>query len=1116
MTIRPSDLNNVKTLDDVLGFLADELDWPIAAADLDDATFDYTADELGVPPDQVPSLVRLSQLRPLTTDQPWGIFFLEFEGPKLPLVQLRRLLSRLVERKRRGGTDRKTWALNDLLFVVMATDESSVEMHLVAFSDEGSGLPALRTLQWRPGDTPKRRLDRLCTELLPRLAWPDEGTTNDQWRSHWREAFRLRHGQAIKDAERLAQRMAEVAREMRSEIAAALSVEDGAGPLSALHLQFREQLLGDAGPEQFADTAAQTLVYGLLTNRITDPEGFGASPTLSAVPLANRFLAEFFVRVLTQVQASAATEDSLEQLIADLRATNVEAVLDEFGGSLRGGDPVIHLYEHFLAMYDRQQRADSGAFYTPLPVVRFMVQAVDQALTERFGLPLGLADGASWADVAAIGGFEVPSSMAPDARFLTMIDPAAGTGTFLVEWIRQSRVRFDEARPDGDWPAHLRDVVLPSMHGFELNPAAYAIAHVKLALECHDSGLEAPDEVIVLTSTLEHPAAQASLIPSLDLIAHQGQLADRLKTKQHFTVAIGNPPYDREQRSSDSNARRKGGIVRHGAPGIAPLLAPILDSLSAAGQGIHAKNLYNDYVYFWRWVTWQVCERDGTPGVVALITPSSYLDGKSFGSFREHLRSSFNELWIVDLGGDNRGAYAEENIFDIQTPVAIAVGIRYATRKRDECAVHYARVRGTREQKFMALGALPLDDSHFQPVPGQGFDHLTQPAEGEYFDWPATSDMFPSLMSGCKVSRTWPISPSEQALQKRWKALVASDGADRPTLLKESRDRKVGTTVEPMLSIATGPLPPLAALPPGARNEGLVRYGFRSFDRQWLIADNRLIDYRGAKLWPARPRNQVFLTTLTSTRLSSGPALVATPYVPDLHHFCGRGAKDVTPLWLDGAGKNANVADNLLRRLSEIHGQDITAHDLLAYTYGLLGTAAYAKRFANEIGQAPGAPRVPITKDGALFNRAVSLGEDLLLWHMWGTNCEGKIEQLPLTVNEIEPVTSVPADFQYDTATSELVVGDGRFGPVSPEAWAFEVSGLRALRSWISQRLAHPAGRRSSPLDEIGPDTWDQSDELRLVVSIIQHTIDAEPTAAELLASVVDNPLLYAADLNPQ
>ena len=233
----------------------------------------------------------------------------------------------------------------------------------------------------------------------------------------------------------------------------------------------------------------------------------------------------------------------------------------------------------------------------------------------------------------------------------------------------------------GDWPEHLRAHVLPSMHAFENMLAPYAIAHLKVALELHAAGVGDSATQILLTDTLDFRAVEQKLTTMQDPVAAEGERAAELKEAERFTVVIGNPPYDRDVDSASGGTQRRGGVVRHGAPGVEPLFNAVVSPMIEAGLGRAGLNsLYDSYLYFWRWSLWQALELPPGAGIVALITSASYLDGFATGGMRALLRDSFEEIWIVDLGGDSRGARKEENIFDIQTPVAIAIGVRVQQR----------------------------------------------------------------------------------------------------------------------------------------------------------------------------------------------------------------------------------------------------------------------------------------------------------------------------------------------------------------------------------------------------------------------------------------------------
>ena len=1136
-------MRGIRTFAQVFQYLVDDQGWPIDLPDLEDddlteLTYDWDPDEMGIPAEQLKDLTRLQQMRPLTASQPWGVFFLEFRGPRLRYGPIRRLLRALVTKKRTAGTSStRTWALSDLLFIVITGTGGDVELHVLAFKGSDPQTAEFRSLAWRPAHAPALHLQRLSEELLPCLAWPDDDSDVESWRKSWWEAFKLPAGQAIKDSARLADRMAKTARDLRAQIREAVRKEKGSGPFSTLMDEIRTQLVSDVNPDSFADMCAQTLVYGMLSSRVTNPKDFGSSPIFSAVPVANPFLESLFEQVHDEAVSLDLDGSGLPQLVADLRETEVEAILDQIGSTAKGGDPVIHFYEEFLKKYDRAMRADAGAFYTPQPAVEFIVRAVDEVLRTRFGLPMGIADASTWQEVADRQGFDVPEGVSGAKPFVSMIDPATGTGTFLVEWLRRARQSFLES--DGspeDWPQHLRDHLLPSMHAFELMLAPYAIAHLKVALELHSVGAGHGAMQILLTDTLEHAARQGSFDMD-DPVAEEGRRAAEFKENERFSVVLGNPPYDREQRSAGDSGRRKGGVVRYGAPGVAPLFdsdtafrrvatgraakaaasPPLLDAVTepmkAARLGGHLKNVYNDYVYFWCWAVWQATALPPGPGVVAFITASSYLDGVSMGGVRHLLRNAFDELWIVDLGGEGRGALKEENIFDIQTPVAIAIGARTSGERTAECEVRYLRIAGTRAEKLARLSQTSIAEID-EPVPGKGLDRMTPRSESEYNDWPEITNIFPWIHSGCQLKRTWPIAESRGLLERRWQKLLHEVPRHRGPLLRETGYRT--TTRTPVRLLGSGPsLPQLRGLDQGDEPEAFERYGYRSLDRQWIIADNRLADRPRPQLWAARGANQVFLTTLTSTKLGQGPAVTATPYVPDLDYFSGRGAKNVMPLHRSPRGEDPNVADGLLDTLSERLATEVAAENLLAYVYAIGATAAFTERFNEELAEAAGPIHVPVTADAGLFQQAVGLGRDLLWWHTWGERFapEGHPSLPAGQAKEVHPVEGMPDDHDYDPESQTLTVGTGAFAPVSEEAWNFEVSGLRVLRSWLGYRMKNRKGRKSSPLDDIRPTRWIQTSELLLVLSIIEHTIEATPQAAAVLTQIVKGPLIPATDL---
>lgn len=1090
-------------------FLIEGLNWPIPPElvwQQDVPEWDPTS--LHLDPDKVARLSRIYQLN-IVTGQDVGILVLEFDGKRLPIGAIRRVIDRFVSkpRGRSGGGTRPAWEEDRILVFCISPQDKSV--HAVGIRREDSRR-VLRVLSWEKTAT-EARLALITQRGLPELQWGERGPalTSNLASASGFGAYR----ESIRSAGALATRMAEVARDLRDEVRGLLEIELDNGPMRELLGDFRDRLLPTLTDAKFADVYAQTMVYGLLSARVTHPELFEGTSPLLGIHFSNELLDSIYARFREQSADELDVDElGLGDLAVQLARTDVEQILADFGSRDRKMDPVVFLYEQFLQQYDPQQRMDAGAFYTPLPVVHFMTTAVDHILKTTFGLPLGIADQSDWSTVCQHLGILLPDDTVPDRPFVSMVDPATGTGTFLMEWIRVARASYVAKHGEAGWPTHFEEHVAPAMHAFELMLAPYAIAHLKVAVEGRAAGVEELEPTILLTDTLQHPAIAGT--PAMfnddedDPIAVEAQRADDLKALERFTVVIGNPPYNREQGTA-AGERRGGGVVRYGVPGISPLIEALTKPMSDAGQGVHIKNLYNDYVYFWRWATWRATEYLGKgPGIVSFITASSYLSGKSMSGLRAHLRSVFDDFYVIDLGGEGRGANIEENVFDILTPVAIGIGVR-RTASPTKCDVHYVRVSGTRDEKLSWLER-DFRDVEFVDVAGKHLDSLAPAASGDYALWPNLKDLMPWTLSGCQVKRTWPIAASAGILERRWDSLLTAK--DRGVALREASDLGVSSQRNTLVGSAQA-LATIKSEPANAPHEPIVHYGYRSFDRQFTIADARLLTYPRPDLWSTQSDRQIYLTTLTSTTLGHGPVLTATPYVPDLDHFKNRGAKDIFPMWRNAAATDANLGPVLLDRLVDVLGDGLDAEAIVQYLYGIGGTASYSERFAEELAIAAGPVHLPITKDRALFDEGAALGRELLAWHTWGERYAS--DPLPLgPASEVVPITGKPERFSYDAASQVLMVGSGSIAPVSPEVWDFEVSGMKPLQKWLGYRMAKRQGRTSSPLDAITYEEWTFTDELLLVISILQHTADLTPRAAGLLDRVLAGDLFSAEELS--
>ena len=333
-----TDVRTIKTFPQLVKYLRDELDWPIESTDFEELTFDYAADELGLDAKTAVKVKEIKQLRPLETKQPWGIFFVNFEPRKLPVIALRRILRSLVLKKRQSSnkSQQATWQLHDLVFISSYGETNHRDITFAHFSEdlEHGDLPVLRVLGWDDQDT---ALHSAYTEkmLKERLRWPKDSRDLEKWRSSWSSAFTLRHMQVIRTSKELAIQLADLASKIRKRVKAVLAIESEKGSLRKLHAAFKSALIHDLTEDDFADMYAQTISYGLLTARVSRPAGLATDTLKDVVPVTNPFLKELLETCLTVGGRKGKVnfdELGISEVVELLQNAEMEAVLRDFPG----------------------------------------------------------------------------------------------------------------------------------------------------------------------------------------------------------------------------------------------------------------------------------------------------------------------------------------------------------------------------------------------------------------------------------------------------------------------------------------------------------------------------------------------------------------------------------------------------------------------------------------------------------------------------------------------------------------------------------------------------------------------------------------------------------------
>ena len=888
----------------------------------------------------------------------------------------------------------------------------------------------------------------------------------------------------------VAEFLAPLTRFLRDEAADELARAGGDSPLRRLGEEWGGLLFPDLDDDQFADAYAQTLAYALLIARFEGAESLKPDAAAGALQAEHALLSE----ALRLMEAGVVRQKLLTPI--ELLERAVEAV--ESISADPNEDPWLYFYEYFLAAYDSKLRKNRGVYFTPVEVARCQVRLAAALLRDRFGKPLAFADDG-----------------------VTVLDPAAGTGTYPLAVIDHAAQAVREHYGDGAVGGRM-DGLANRLHSFEILVGPYAVAHLRISQRLRGLGVRAPAGVY-LTDTLESPYAPPGHGSILQAhITEERERAQGVKRDMPIVVCVGNPPYDREHRADGADGRRKGGWVRYGegGDGETPILEDFLAPARNAGAGVHLKNLYNDYVYFWRWALWKTFESTNDGGIVAFITASSYLRGPGFVGMRRKMREIFDELWIIDLEGDSIGARKTDNVFAIRTPVAIAIGVRDgAPSPNVPATVRKIKLTGDAKSKLDALDAIrSFADLDWMECSSEWDAPFYPDGSGTYFDFPKVTDVFPWQHSGVQWKRTWTIAPDRETLQRRWKDLVSRSGQSLKTAFRETRDRSVDGEYEDLMNGEKQPA--ISSLGPDAPTPEIVPYGFRTFDRTFVLKNARLGDRSRPALWRAHGGGQVYMTSLLTKVLSEGPAAAITANVPDANHFCGRGGKDVIPLYRDALASKPNIAGGVLERIGEAHGTAAASPEaLFAYAYGVLSTPEYVRRFWDELETPP--PRLPITKDADLFARVSEHGAALIRLHTRGARFadggDGRkfsLHGVARCVSAVSP-DEYPEGYEYDPRAQTLTVGDGVFAPVSPEAWGYSVSGYRAVKSWLDKRKLKPSGKRSSPLDDILPERWTFTEELLELLWTLEKTIALEPLGAALLAEVCASDTFAAAELPP-
>ncbi len=938
------------------------------------------------------------------------------------MVALRRILGQVALKKRASAnrSERQAWAADDLLFVSNYGEGEERRIAFAHFStpSDGHDLPTLKVLGWDNLDTPLH-LDAIASELTEHLTWPDDEGDPDAWRARWRAAFTLRHREVITTSKELSESLAELARAIRDRIRTALSIETETGLLTKLMNAFQTALVHDLDQAGFADMYAQTIAYGLLSARITNPARRTADDFVAHMR-TNPFLREMmqiFLRAGWRRGKAGGPgidvdELGVSEVVELLDQANMEAVVSDFGDLNPQEDPVIHFYEHFLAAYDKKQKVNRGVFYTPRPVVSYIVRSVDELLRSEFGLTDGLADITTWGEMAKRHeDLKIPEGTAPTQAFVQILDPATGTGTFLVEVIdlihntmaaKWKTQEHSEAKIKELWNEYVPQHLLPRLHGYELQMAPYAIAHLKVGLKLYETGYRLGGierTKVFLTHALEPARDDREQIELLDLaqaLAHEAEAADMAKRSVRFTVVLGNPPYSGRSWNLTPELRRLVEPYRYVAGG----------KIQEKGALQLEKSIQEDYIKFFRLA--QACVDRSGVGLVGLVTSHGFLDNPTLRGMRYSLIHSFNHIQVLDLHGNvSRREQApdgshDDNVFDIKKTGA---AITLMTRSRTTSGPSVVRVGdlwGSRAHKYPwlltnAAGSRAVGAEVRPASPHWLLVVQDLSARDEYERGVSVAMALPVHSKGVVTGRDAFVTDfDENALLARMKDFVDTRNSDAELV------KRYNLNPSDWWNVSKARL----SMPPAETHRDYVRRMlYRPFDFRYCFYHPAvLMSPRKPVMRNVRADNSLLVTS----RMTKGESFAHVTVVRGLAEAILLSSKTsnnaiVFPLYLitqeeDGQQSHLEVERHAafsrvflsvivhttdLLTLPEGRGDlktSVGPDDLFDYIVSILHSPGYRRRYEEFLKR--DFPRIPLTSELGLFERLVQAGGELSQLHL--------------------------------------------------------------------------------------------------------------------------------------
>ena len=914
--------------------------------------------------------------------------------------------------------------------------------------------------------------------------------------------FLDRHPAPVATPEELARRMARLTHLARDVVAEGFRQDKLSPDVSDLYRASREALVPDLSEDAFADMFAQTLAYGLFAARVNHQSGeFNRHLAARSIPQANPFMQSIFSLLSLPALDGEPFMGFVDDLAQLLGNADMAAVLSGFGARAARQDPILHFYETFLAAYDPALRERRGVYYTPEPVVSYIVRSVDRLLRERFGCPDGLADHSRVAYNTLERAGNEEQTVERQSHRVLVLDPACGTGSFLYAVVDHIREHYRSAGNAGMWDGYVKEHLLPRLFGFELLMAPYAVAHLKLGMQLAGQDLPAENRGdwaygfsggerlgVYLTNSLEEGEMQVPMSGPYRIITDEANSAAQIKRDMPIMVVLGNPPYS----GHSANASRKDGKLTW----IGELIE---DYKQVDGKGLGERNpkwLQDDYVKFIRFGQHRIHQTGA--GVLAFITNHGYLDSPTFRGMRQQLLNTFTGIYLLDLHGNARikerapGGGVDENVFDIQQGVAIAIFVKEPD-KSGPAVLRHAELYGEREGKYEILSESDITTTEWTTLAPESPDYRFKPwdsdAGQEYLQWPKITEIMPVNSAGIVTAR--------DSLTIRWSrddvmptvrdfaSLPSETARNRYNLGNDTRDWKVGMAQQDLTDSGLDN----ALVQPVLYRPFDIRYTYYTGNSRGFIFMPRnevmrnMIDYRNLGLIATRQTRDIW-DVLATNSIIAHKAMAAYDINSLFPLYTYPSEQSIEQGLYRRGERQPNLAPEFTAELERRLGLRFVAdgqgdltetfgpEDVFHYIYAVFHSPTYRERYEQFL--RADFPRVPPADDADLFRALAALGARLTQAHLLesapsgpptasfpvpGDNVVEKGYPKYYPPGETPPGETAPIE-QGRVYISANAAKSGKrgqyFDGITPEVWQFRVGGYQPMDKWLKDRRARP------------------------------------------------------------